>query len=74
MTENLPNSREALMINKVLLKPVKENVDPTQIKALFKTMCKVKGKCCKMVIDNGSIDNLVSTEMAEKLSLKKIKH
>ena len=37
-------------------------------------MCKVQGKCCKMVIDSGSIDNLVSIEMVEKLSLKKTKH
>jgi hypothetical protein len=62
------------MMNKVLLKPEKENVEPTQRKALFKTMCKVKGKRCKMVIDSGSNGNLVSIEMVEKLSLKKIKH
>ena len=37
-------------------------------------MCKVQGKCCKMVIDSGSTDNIVSTEMVEMLSLKKNKH
>lgn len=62
------------MMNKVLLTPEKESAEPTERKALFKTMCKVKGKCCKMVIDGGSTDNLVSIEMVEKLNLKKIKH
>ena len=58
------------MMNKVLLKPKKEQVEPSQRKYLFKTMCKVQGECCKMVIDNGSTDNLVFTDMVEKLSLK----
>jgi hypothetical protein len=74
MAENLPKTGEALMMNKVLLKPKEENVEPPQIKALFRTMCMVKGKCCKMVIDSWSTNNLVSTEMVEKLSLNKIKH
>ena len=35
---------------------------------------KSQGKCCKMVIDSGSTDHLVSTEMVEKLGLKRMKH
>ena len=62
------------MMKKFLLKPEKEQVDPAQMKYLFRTMCKVQGKCYKMVIDSGSTNNLVSIEMVEKLSLKKIKH
>jgi len=69
VAENFPEMGEALMMNKFLLKPEKENVKPTQRKALFRTMCKVKGKCCKMVIDN-----LVSKKMVENLILKNIKH
>jgi hypothetical protein len=61
-------------MNKVLLKPEKEVVKSSQRKALFRTACKVQGKCCKVVIDNGSTDNIVSTEMVEKLNLKKVKH
>jgi hypothetical protein len=61
VVKNLPEIGDALMINKVLLKPEKESAEPAQRKALFRTMCKVKGKCCKMVIDSGSTDNLVST-------------
>jgi len=74
VAENMPETGEALMMNKVLLKPEKESAELAQRKALFRTMCKVKRKCCKMVIDSGSTDNLVSIEMVEKLGLKKIKH
>ena len=62
------------MMNKVLLKLEKEKSEPAQRKYLFRTMCKVQGKCCKMVIDSGSTENLVSTEMVEKIILKKTKH
>ena len=61
MANVFPETREALMMNKVLLKPEKEHVEPVQSKSLFRTMCKVQGKCCKMVIDSGSTDNIVST-------------
>jgi len=74
MAENMPETGESLIINKILLKPEKEVVEPVQRKALFRTVCKAKGKCCKMVIDSGSTDNLVSTEIVDKLGLKKTKH
>ena len=74
MAEVFPEIGESLMMNKVLLKPKKEHAEPSQRKYLFKTMCKVQGKCCKMVIESGNIENLVSTEMVEKLSLKRTKH
>ena len=67
-------TREYLMMNKVLLKPKKEQAELDQRKLLFRTTCKVQGKCCKMVIDSGSTENLVPTEMVEKLRLKKTKH
>ena len=41
---------------------------------MFRTKCKSQGKCCKIVIDSGSTDNLVSTEMVEKLVLERMKH
>lgn len=72
--ENVPKTREVLMMHKILLKPTKETVEPTQRKSLLKTKCKEKGKCCKLVIESGSIDNLVSSEMVEKLGLKRIKN
>eukprot|EP00253_Pinus_taeda_P017098 PITA_17098 len=72
--ENTPETGEALVLNKVLLKPAKEVAELDQRKALFRTVCKSQGKCCKLVIDSGSTDNLVAVEMVEKLGLKKLKH
>eukprot|EP00253_Pinus_taeda_P009621 PITA_09621 len=72
--ENAPETGEALVLNKVLLKPAKEATQQTQRRALFRTVCKSHGKCCKLIIDSGSTNNLVSTEMVEKLELKRLKH
>lgn len=64
---------EALMFKRVLLKTEKEKQDPEQ-RCLFKTVCKSGGKCCKVFVDSGSTDNLVSQEMAENLKLKRTKY
>ena len=45
-----------------------------QFKGKFCLEQGVSHKCYKMVNDSGSIDNLVSTEMVEKLGLKRMKH
>eukprot|EP00253_Pinus_taeda_P015993 PITA_15993 len=71
---NTEERGESLVLNKVLLKPAKEMAEPPQRKDLFVTMCKVQGKCCQMIIDSGNTDNLVSTEVVEKLKLKTMKH
>ena len=60
------------MLRRTLLKTEKEIEEPTQRKNLFRTTCKSKAKCCKVIIDSGSTDNLVSIEMVEKLGLVKI--
>lgn len=72
--KNMLERREALVLNKVLLKPAKGTVEKTQSKALFRTVCKSHGKCCKLIIDSGSTDNLVTIKMVEKLGLKQLKH
>eukprot|EP00253_Pinus_taeda_P026853 PITA_26853 len=72
--EDMAETGEVLILNKVLLKPTKEVAEPTQRKSLFRTVCKSHGKCCKVIIDSGSTDNLVATEMVEKLGLKRLKH
>ena len=41
---------------------------------LFQTACKTKDRVCKVIMDSGSMDNLVSTEMVEKLELETIDH
>ena len=57
-----------------LINTEKKAHEPAQGKTLFRTKCKSQGKCCKMVIDSGSTDFLVSTDMVEKLGLKRMKH
>ena len=56
-------------MRKVLLKKVKSVNEPAQQKALFRTICKVQGKFYKVIIDGGITDNLVSTEVIERLNL-----
>ena len=65
---------KSLFLKRVFLKAEKEENEPTQRNSLFRTVCKCKEKCCKVVIDSGSTDNLVSTEMVEKLGLSKMVH
>jgi hypothetical protein len=59
------------MMKRILVKPNKLIKEPAKRKKLFRTICKTKFKCCKVIIDSGSIDNFVSTKMVEKLALKK---
>ena len=67
VAENYPKQGEALLMRKIMDESV-------QRRCMFKTVCKVEGKCCKLIIDSGKPDNLVSTEMVDKLKLKKIVH
>jgi hypothetical protein len=62
------------MMRKVLLKLEKEVEEPVQGTSLFRTTCKMKDRVCKVIIGTGSIDNLVSTEMVEKLELNTTTH
>jgi hypothetical protein len=64
----------SLMMNKVLLKPEQEVEKLMQRNSLFGTSCKTKDKVCKVIIDSGSTDKLVSTEMVEKLYLEMTSH
>ena len=53
-----------IMLKRVLVKTEKQVHEPVQRKSMFRTRCKSQGKCCKMVIDSGSSDNLVSTDQS----------
>ena len=64
---------ESLMFNKTLLKTIIEQ-EPPQRKTLFRTLCKVRGKVYKVIVDFGSTDNIASVEMVENLGLKKLPH
>ena len=63
-----------LMMKKFLLKPEPGVKNSIQRNNLFMTTCKTKDKVCKVIIDSGSTDNLVSTEMVEKLELDTTAH
>jgi hypothetical protein len=62
------------MLRKVLLKPKPEVQKPLQRNNLFRTTCKTKDIVCKVIIDNGSTENIVSIEMVEKLELETTAH
>jgi hypothetical protein len=58
--------RRSLVMRKFLLTPEKEDGNSVQRNSLFRTACKTKDRVCKVIVDSGSMDNLVSTEMVEK--------
>jgi hypothetical protein len=62
------------MMRKVLLTPKKETENPAQGNIPFQTSCKTKGRVCKVIMDSGSTDNLVSIEMVENMELETIVH
>jgi hypothetical protein len=64
----------SLMMRKVLWKPEKELENPAQRNSLFRTACKTKDRVCKVIVDNGSTDNIISTKMVEKLELDTFAH
>ena len=47
---------------------------PCQMNNLFWTCCKSGGKIWNMVVDGGSIDNLVAKEMVQKICLKRVRY
>jgi hypothetical protein len=61
-------------MRKALVKLEKEVREPVQRNNLSITSYKTRDRVCKVIIDNGSIDSLVSTEMVEKLKLEMTGH
>ena len=47
--------------------------EPDQRRSLFHTRCKCEDKCCDVIIDDGSTENLMSEKMVTKLNLKRQK-
>jgi hypothetical protein len=60
----------SLMMNKVFLKQEPKAEKPVHRNNLFRTSCKTKDRVCKVIIDSGSTDNLVSTKIVEKIELE----
>jgi hypothetical protein len=65
-------SGRSLMMQKVLLTLGKEVEDSARRTRLFRIACKMKDWKCKVIVDSGSTDNIVSIEMVEKLSWRQL--
>jgi len=62
---------ENWMFQRILLKPKQNFIEEPDLRnRVFKTIWKVKGKCCNLIIDGGSTKNLISTEAKRKINLK----
>jgi hypothetical protein len=59
------------MMRKSLLTPEKEVESSVQRTRLFRTTCKTKDMVCKVIVNR---DNIISTEMVEKMELETIDH
>jgi hypothetical protein len=62
------------MMRKSLLTLRKEVDDSAQRTRLYRTTCKTKDRVCKVIVDSGSTDNLISNEMVEKLEMETTDH
>ena len=64
---------ENLMIRKVLIRWPNQS-EPKQRRALFRVRFKIQGKNFKVIVDLGSIDNIISEETTKNLKLTKVPH
>nr|XP_025877451.1 uncharacterized protein LOC112936983 [Oryza sativa Japonica Group] len=64
---------ESLIVQRVLSAQM-EKAEQNQRHTLFQTKCVLKERCCRMIIDGGSCNNLASSEMVEKLALSTKPH
>jgi hypothetical protein len=66
MKEEEAKEVRSLMMRKVIVNLEREIRELVQRNSLFRTICKTRDRVYKVIIDSGSTDNLVSTEMVEK--------
>jgi hypothetical protein len=74
MKEEAAKEGRSFMMRKIIVNPEKEERELVQRNNLFRTASKTRDRVCKVIIDSGSNDNLVSTEMVEKLKLETTAH
>lgn len=65
---------ESLVIRKALLLPKEEPNEDWLRNNIFHTTCTIEGKVCKLIIDSGSCENVISQEAVDKLKLKQEMH
>ena len=65
---------ECLVVRRALNCQVKEDEINEQRENIFHTRCLIQNKVCSLIIDGGSVTNVASTTLVEKLNLPTIKH
>ncbi|KAE8668905.1 hypothetical protein F3Y22_tig00112281pilonHSYRG00079 [Hibiscus syriacus] len=68
------DGHETLVVRKSLLTPKGDSGDDWLRTNIFHTTCTVADKVCKMIIDSGSCENVVSEEVVQKLQFKMDHH
>ncbi|KAE8700504.1 putative CCCH-type zinc finger family protein [Hibiscus syriacus] len=68
------DGHKTLVVRKSLLTPKGDSGDDWLRTNIFHTTCTVADKVCKMIIDSGSCENVVSEEVVQKLQLKTDRH
>ena len=63
-----PKTRENMMVRRTLCNKGSDE-EPTLRRSIFKTRCKMHGKCYKVFIDSESSTNLALEELVTKLQL-----
>lgn len=64
---------ENMMLRRNLLE-VPQSKESTERKTFFRTTCKSHGKICKVILDSGSTENIVTIEMVDNLKLNRFPH
>ncbi|KAH9725143.1 Endonuclease [Citrus sinensis] len=68
------DSRPMLIVNHAFFTPKGQDKDKWLRQNIFQTTCTIGGKVCRMVIDSGSCENVISKEVITKLNLKTEPH
>ncbi|KAF7815403.1 uncharacterized protein G2W53_029372 [Senna tora] len=65
---------ECLVVRRDLICQIEKHVLNEQRENIFRTRCRVKNKVCRLIIDGGSVTNVASTTMVDKLNLSTVRH
>ncbi|KAF7835505.1 putative gag-pol polyprotein [Senna tora] len=69
-----PVKGQVLVARRALKMQLKEDHEQEQRELIFHTRCFIKNKVCSMVIDSGSVTNVASRLLVDKLDLPTMKH
>ena len=69
-----PAQGESLVVRRVMTTTVKDEEEDWRRRSIFRTCVVCGDKLCDLVIDGGSMENIISKEAVEKLKLPTNKH